>query len=288
MTELPESTDELMRLMERWLQGRTALTDQDDLLPVVQRLFRGSDTLSPLQQIEIYREQYWLRHTANLTEDFEGVQFVLGEERWSEVSHAYLSHPDFCSFALRDLGRALPEYLRAERSAGRLEAERGDWAVDMARLEWAYVDVFDAPDEPELDAERISSISPEQWPQATFRISGALRLLQLDHPVSDLRRAIKKGEADALPDKFSEPAFWVVYRRDRRLWDKQITEPAFRLLEKLAAQEPLIPSCEAVLARLPEASARFEEELFTWFSLWGKLGWIRGVVPGGRDHPAGS
>ncbi|HEX7668691.1 MAG TPA: hypothetical protein VF395_03865, partial [Polyangiaceae bacterium] len=38
----------------------------------------GNGRLAPDRQLEIYREQFWLRHTASLLEDFPGLSGVLG------------------------------------------------------------------------------------------------------------------------------------------------------------------------------------------------------------------
>jgi hypothetical protein len=278
----PESLRELMESMQDLIRSPRSLSTDEALRPRLEQMFAGSPGLLPAEQIEVYREQYWLRHSASLGEDFPGVVFLLGKERWQKVSRRYLSRTDSSAFALRDLGASLPAHIEGEIAEGTLAEPLGSMAREMAQLEWAYVDVFDAPDEPELDATRVASIAPDQWPLATFAVSGALRLLEFDYSTPDFRRAVKREEASSgdLPERFGERSYWVVYRRERGLWDKQVSEPAYRLLEELSRGAPLVPACEQVVARLPEAQARLEDELMTWFTLWGKLGWIRDVTAG--------
>lgn len=280
--ELELGTDELLTFLVRTLRSSSDLARNPALSAELSALFCGSAHLSPAQQLEIYREQFWLRHTSSLLEDFPGVAFLLGQEQWKKLSESYLLEEGSLTRALRELGSNLPKHLVAKLRAGWSPPVPGDLVLQMAQLEWAYVDVFDAPDEAELDAQQVAALTPEQWPRATFVVSQAVRLLVFDYPVADFRRAIKSGEAELsqLPVRSATPEYAVVYRRERRLWDKQLSAPAFFLLEQLARGNELVRSCEEVARRLPESESRLEQELFTWFALWGRMGWIRGVVPG--------
>ncbi len=267
----------LQRWMARLIQRPHSLAKENDFEAVAAQHFTGSSQLSPAEQIDIYRQQFWLRHRGALREDFPGLLALLGPELWERVVTAYLESPCHLTLALRDLGHGLAAHLEQFPALPQREL-----CVDMARLEWAYVDVFGVPDEPPLDAERVRTIAPEAWPGARIVLSSAVRLLSFDFPVPDHRRRLRASASKETPlpppERLDEPGFWVIYRRQRSLWDKPVSEPAFRLLEQLAAGVPLVPACEAVVQRLPDAASRLEQELFTWFSLWGRLGWIVDVV----------
>src|SRR5262245_10531800 len=100
----------------------------------------GNDRLSPVEQLEIYREQFWLRHTSSLVEDFPGLSGILGQASWEQLVEAYLAAVTPESYTLRDLGQRLPEFV-----ARASFLEHRELCTDMARLEWAYVEAFDAP-----------------------------------------------------------------------------------------------------------------------------------------------
>ncbi len=59
---------------------------------------------------------------------------------FDELVLAYLRENPSTSFTLRNLGSRLPEWLQnhAEFTSG-----NHDLAMDIARLEWAYVEAFD-------------------------------------------------------------------------------------------------------------------------------------------------
>ena len=264
----------IQREMVRLLTSPGEIAGDPRATRLAQAWILGSSRLSPVEQLEIYREQFWLRHVGSLREDFPGLTRVLGVESWERLSAAYLSEPGNLTRALRDLGAGLPGYVAAQEWL-----PRRDLCRDLAALEWAYVDVFDEADDPPLDPEKVGAIPQEAWLGARIRLSSSLRLLELTHPAPDYRRSLRQLPAEAqLPPIERRQSYWVIYRRDRSLWDKEVSEAAFRLLEQLSQNTPLVPAAERVVRDLPEAAARLEEELFTWFALWGRLGWVVDVV----------
>jgi hypothetical protein len=48
----------------------------------------------------------------------------------------------------------------------------------MARLEWAYIEAFDAADAPALDPLKLSGIPESAWETARILLDPAVRLLQ--------------------------------------------------------------------------------------------------------------
>jgi hypothetical protein len=222
----------------------------------------GNDRLSPVQQLEIYREQFWLRHTSSLVEDFPGLGGILGQTAWEKLAEQYLLAVTPDSYTLRDLGFRLPEIIA-----------RADWlphqalCLDMARLELAYVEVFDAPDVAPLAPERLASISEQDLPLARLVISPAVRLLKVGYPVAELRRALR-AEAElpvAIPEP--RPQNLVVYRRELRLWDMPVSAVAFELLSALQAGAPLAAAAETA-ANTAEAEAELSEQIGGWFQEW--------------------
>src|SRR6478609_761594 len=71
----------------------------------------GNSRLSPTEQLEIYREQFWLRHTSSLVEDFPGLCGILGQSEWQRLAEQYLTEVAPDSYTLRDLGSRLPQVI---------------------------------------------------------------------------------------------------------------------------------------------------------------------------------
>lgn len=265
--------DELLQWMIGALQRRGDLTRDPQAIALSERHFRGSARLSPVEQLEVYREQFWLRHTTSLVEDFPGLSGLLGQSRWEPLVEAYLaSHPPRGPL-LRDLGRALPEFV-----ATRDELPERELAADMARLEWAYVELFDAPDLEPIPVEELTSVPDDAWSEARLVFKPALRLLRLQYPVLTLRRHLLQGSFDGpLPGR--APAWVALHRHELRLRDEPLSDVGGMLLDALMAGAPLLRACERCAERDANAGAVLEQRLTGWFRRWAELGWITRVLP---------
>ena len=232
----------------------------------------GNERLSPVEQLEIYREQFWLRHTSSLVEDFPGLGGILGQDDWEKLAEQYLREVTPDSYTLRDLGARLPEVI-----------ERASWlphqalCLDMARLELAYIEVFDALDVPPLAPERLAAIPEESFAEARLVIAPSVRLVSVRYPVADLRRKLRaeSDEAVAIPDE--SPQRLVVYRRELRLWDMPVSQVAFTFLAGLAAGKSLGAAAE-LAAKSPEAEAELGASIGAWFQEWTAKGLVSDVL----------
>jgi hypothetical protein len=263
---------DLQRWMVELLRRRRALPRDAVLTDEARQHVSGNDRLSPVEQLEIYREQFWLRHTSALVEDFPGLGGILGQEDWEALVEAYLLEHVPTSFSLRDLGHQLPAFV--EQCAW---LPHHELCVDMAQLEWAYVEVFDAAQRSKLDAERLAALSAEAWERARCVLSPGLRLLSVRYPVADLRRALRRsresGESVPLPDARRQEL--VVYRgANLRLFDKALSRAAFVLLSSLGSGQTLIEACERAMTEPGAEPERIQADLAGWFAEWGELGFI--------------
>jgi hypothetical protein len=242
----------------------------------------GNARLSPADQLDIYREQFWLRHTGALEEDFTAIARLIGKDAFFELCAKYIkTHPP-TSFTLRDLGDRFADFVMKT-------APYKDDALlcDVARVEWAFVEAFDAPDSPPLDPHKIAATPEDAWPGAVVVIHPALRLLALTHPAQELRiRARQPRESDDACDDCDallervEPAdtYLVVFRAPDVLKYIDIEREAFVLLQKLAAAVPLGRACEEAIAETGADPATFEQKVGAWFQSWTQWGWVTDLV----------
>lgn len=262
---------ELQTWMAELFRRRRALPKDPALVELAPRHVTGNDRLSPVEQLEIYREQFWLRHTASLVEDFPGLGGILGQIDWERLLEEYLeTHPPD-GFSLRDLGQHLPSFV-----------ERAEWlpqrelCTDMARLEWTYVEVFDDADAPPLDAAELGRISEDAWERACIELAPALRLLSVRYRVADLRRRLRAA-TDSVPIPPPEAQKLVVYRLQREIYDRGVSRGAFALLGALRSGTPLVAACEQAMQEVPDEAAEVESSIGSWFQRWAELGWIARV-----------
>ena len=265
---------ELQNWMVEVLRHQRGLSKSPEMRKASELHFSGNDRLSPADQINIYRQQFWLRHTRLLVDDFPGVSGLLGQAAWEPLVEGYLCHLGYSVRDLRNLGKQLPEYL------GGLDGLKDkELLIEMAQLEWAYIEAFDAKNDSALSAEKLGKIPPDAWATAQIQLSHSLHLLRVDYPVAHLRRLLRNSYSEGRDaDRQKKTHNLVVYRRDKNLWDKSISLPAFLLLEQFQKGVPLIAACETVIKENADAEQVFDEQLMEWFALWGRLGWITDVV----------
>lgn len=220
-------------------------------------------TRASADQLETYRVQFWRRHRASLAEDYRSIEHALGAEGFDALARAFLeAHPP-ARFHLRDLAAPMADFL-ARAAPWRDEP----WLAESARLDWALIEAFDAPDAPPLDAAAVASMREEDWPRARLALHPSVRLVSATHAIAAHRRATRAGEAPPPPAAIGERL--VAYRRAEDVWVERVEPAAFALLERLAAGDALGAACEVAAAIDPAT----EEKLGAWFERWVALGWV--------------
>jgi hypothetical protein len=268
------------------------LTEREDLAPTVRAVVGGNDRLSPEEQAEIYREQFWLRHRDVLRDDFPALRHLIGDEAFDAFMRAYLLACPPDSYTLRDLGQRLADF--AQRYEGFSPQLEGP-ARDMARFELAFVDIFDGPDHEPVDVVRVEAIAPEAWPTAVIQLQPMLTVLALDHPVHRYRSEVRKeglGQDTATKDPAAtdtaadEPpavavpereSCWVAMWRgaDLRVHYRPVSAEEAALVEALRTGASLGQACADVASSLePTERESFSARLGAWFQGWAKRGWI--------------
>jgi len=238
----------------------------------------GNDRLSPVEQLEIYRQQFWLRHTNSLVEDYPGVSGILGQQQWEALVESYLTSFPPNSWTLRNLGDRFARHI-----AERPETPHQQLCTDMARLEWLYTELFDAPEPNRLDPNRLRAIGDDEWEHARLTLSPALRLLQTSFPVAPLRRRLRQaasGELDqAIGIPEASPQHLVLFRStDRTLRYDDLDPSAFALLQALQGGWALLEACESAAEQVPGSEERIASRVGDWFATWGSRGWIVDVT----------
>jgi hypothetical protein len=229
--------------------------------------------MSATERLEVYREQFWLRHLANLEDDYPTLVWALGgREAFHRLASEYLGACPPQTWNLQELGARLPGYLAVQTPW------RDDAVVrDAAHLDRACVEAFDAPDAGPLDALVFASVPEDAWPQASVAFHPSLRALALAHPLHELRDAVKGGVQPERP--LETPTNVIVWRDAECLLHAIAVEPlAFELLGALRGGVALGEACDA-LTRSSEIvdPMTLGPRVGRWFQEWTKSGWVIAV-----------
>ena len=270
------------RMRKHTLDGRSTKE-------MVEKIIKPNDRLTSVERLEIYNRVYWFRILSSLADDFPGLRAVIGQHNFDKLITAYLTELPSESFTLRNLGSRLEAWLRKNP---KFAPKNEHLALDMVRLEWADIDVFDSAELPKLTERDLQNLGEDP----VLHLQPYLRLLDLSYPVDDLllevRRQNEASEADSdtasnivtmehaakqikrvsLPKR--KKIHLAVHRQENEVYFKRLQPEAFALLVALQEGKRL---SEAIAASVDWTSQKVEYitvRLHDWFANWASLGWF--------------
>jgi hypothetical protein len=225
---------ELQALFWRTLNGSTE--------PALEASVVSTPALRAADRLDIYARMYFWRLHDAIAEDFEKTTAVLGADRFADAVRAYLvghpsSHP-----SIRHLGRHFAGFLQEAPPAG-----APAWLPDLARLEWARVEVFDAPDATPIGREDLKAIDAADWPGLRLRPTGALEVVESAWPI----HAIWQGGGDPPPS----PTSLRVWREEGAVYHCPMDPLEREALAGLRSGASFGGICEALTHLDPDAAA---------------------------------
>ncbi len=263
--EAPGSVNAALRTPEAARLVRPGRT-RDVVLPS----HRG---LRAAERVGIYQGMYLPRMQEALESDFAGLAHFLGHARWTLLVRRYLTAHPSRSYTLNELGRRLPEFVRASG------LPRAAYCHDLARLEWTVSQVFDAPESPRLAGVDIAALGPRRLERARLVPAAALRLLVLAYDAGAYLDSLK-GETHRHPPLRRERTRLVVYRRNYAVMRRDLDAAAYALLEDLVAGLTLGRALERALRRRGAARLAGAEAAFRLFREWAAMGLFQAVLTG--------
>jgi Putative DNA-binding domain len=268
--------------LQRWMQAvvvhpgstRAAIAGPDaarEVLPErLADVILPSRTLEPLERVGIYHGMYLLRMQDALVSDYEGLQHFLGDRAFFELVRGYVQVHPSRSYSLNRLGDHMPEYI--ETAPG---MRRRGFCADLARLERAVAQAFDAEETPSLSPEAVAAVPEDAWEGARLQPVAGFHLLALRYPVNAYLQSVR-DEKHEHPSTARKDTWVAVYRRDYSVWRLDLDRPGHELLADIAGGATL---GEAVARALGPGRRRVpkEDDLFRWFRLWVSGGMFRSV-----------
>jgi hypothetical protein len=240
--------------------------------------------LTSFERLEIYNRQYWFRLIGAISEDFPALNAVIGTKLFDALILSYLKENPSISWTLRDLGAKLPIFLELHPEFG---GRRHRLAVDVAHLEWAYIDAYDGKVFIPFTPDDLQGIGPE----SKLSLQPHLRLLALAYPVDELVLAVRKATLEneivssaaveygsqtriKLPPIKRSKVYLAVHRFDDSVYYRRIEAETYLLLEALRGGNSIAESLERAFKtsrETPQIQAAIVRECFAHAS---ELGWL--------------
>ena len=268
--------------LESWMCKAicTPMSQLDSLTPEPLHYLTPNEQLSAKERLDIYVDDYWSRCFNSLKDDFPVLQHIWGEQKFHTIVEQYLLEHPSSSYSLRNLGDKLQAFILAK-----YEGQDKGMVLDIIRFEWAKIEAFDNPALPAFDPSKLNKSQKERLTSLSLVFQPHVCLLRLEYPVYEVIDAVAKN-TDA-KDKITLPAqretFTVVYRRDLKIYHKEIEKPYFLLLEQMKKGLSLEAACDEILPRLDTKEInRLAKMAKAWFALCVTNRWL--VAPGKKKE----
>lgn len=271
------------RMQRRWTDGRPTSA-------VAAQIAKPNDRLTSFERLEIYNRMYWFRVLDSLYDDCPGLRAVLGDRKFIALAEAYLVKYPSGSFTLRNLPSRLAKFIREQP---RLTKPHTALCHDLARFEWARVEVFDTASRPVFTADDLLDTPPAKQGKLKLALQPYLQLLELRYPVDEFILAVKQREAELLRGDASnapsemrtlkerkatlpKPARTCVaiHRLDGRIYFKRLEPAAYRILVALRAGKTLEQALATGIPRAKKAQTDWAAKVQGWFRNWMELRWL--------------
>ena len=248
------SLAELQERLQADIMQRSGHTLSDIKAP------RGKDKA---KRLAVYQNAYKLRLTEILGNTHERLWTYLGDEQFYRMSDRYFDACPSNHANARFVSTRLPQFLATdERYSGQ------PVLAEIAAIEEALEDVFDAPDAPLATMEDLASLPPDQIAGLTIVFAPSIRLLALNTNALDIFQALKDEGEPPAPAMATEPLPLLAWRQELRSRYRAISTEEDMLLREGMAGKPFSTLCEiaSVMDDPENAAGRVAGYLTGWIN----------------------
>jgi len=210
----------------------------------------------------VYKYAYGSRLVDALRNDHKLLHSYVGDEMFDEMGQAYVAaHPSQHS-NLRWFSQGLPDFLKL--------APYGEYPIlsDLAALEKALNDAFDAKDAPVVELADMARFAPELWNDLTFEAHPSSCRLDLSTNVAAVWLALKSEEMPPDAVSLEQPARLLIWRQDVTPMFRELSVEEAMMWDEASAGIPFGVLC-SMLATYDDpdgAAARGAGYLHGWIT----------------------
>jgi hypothetical protein len=221
----------------------------------------------------VYRSAYVARLAEILGEDYEQLHAYLGDQAFARLVKAYIAANPSDQRSARWFGRHLPRFVREHATL----AEHPE-AAEIAELEKALADAFDAPDAEPLRIESLGSLPPEEWPNLVFRPHPTAIRLTFNTNAAEIWTALKEESSPPKAERLPEPQAFLVWRQEFMSRFKSLSAEEAMMWDEAAKGVRFGVLCEMVATFAGEEGA--ELRAATYLKDWIDMGTLAGFELG--------
>jgi len=203
--------------------------------------------LSGARRLQVYRNSIFAGLTEALRAIYPVIDRLVGGEFFEHTARHFIARHPSITGNLHDFGGEFPEFLATFPEASDL-----NYLPDVARLEWAYHQVFHAEHHAPLDLSALAAVSPAEYGCLHWQMHPACRLLDSEFPILRIWQ-VNQDDSECMEtvDLSAGPTRLLIIRRGLEV-DLEILGPSeHALLHALAGGRTFADACELALASEP-------------------------------------
>jgi hypothetical protein len=156
----------------------------------------------------VYKYAYSSRLVEALRNDHKLLHSYVGDEMFDEMGRAYVAANPSQNLNLRWFGQGFPDFLKSEPYA------KYPILSDLAALEKALNDAFDAKDAPVVALSDMAGFAPEIWNSLQFEAHPSSRRIDVLTNVTAVWLALKNEEMPPDAVLLEKPGRLLIWRQD--------------------------------------------------------------------------
>jgi hypothetical protein len=194
-----------------------------------------------------------------LESDYPALSSAIGTHAFNDLVTSYLLVEPSRHPSLRYAGARLSRFLSSHEAAAGIRS-RFVWASDLAALEWARVDVFDASDAAVMTRETLAARTPESFGSIHLRLGSWALRRRFEYSVdriwaSATRETLDPSSPDLLAEDTKGDVRLLIWRRDEAVLHRRIEKPEADALDLLDQGIEFEGLCEWAATEIGEDAA---------------------------------
>jgi hypothetical protein len=173
----------------------------------------------------------------------------MGDDAFEALANAYIDAHPSRHYSLRWYGTALSGFMVTNDALIDHPA-----MIDLARMEWALRNAFDAAPATPLRSEELAAVPAPDWADLQFVLHPSVQLLDLQWAVGPIWHALKSGQTEMEPPAALDHHM-LVWRLGMNTQWKSLAQVEADFVNGLIAHRTFGQQCESLAAHMGEEQA---------------------------------
>lgn len=220
-----------------------AMLFSDDMILLRNSIIENG--LSVQQRFQIYQHNYFSTLIDALQSVYAITYQLVGEDFFVYMAKDYILHNPSLSGDIRQFGKDFATFIATFPAVQYLP-----YLADMARLEWAYHEVFHAADVECFNLAELQSMDKNTYPQLKFLLNPACRLIESEYPILEIWQ-LHQGDNDKIIELSSSHDKVLILRVGLEVTLTRLNAAEFVLLQAFAEGLCFAEACKQAASAEP-------------------------------------